>query len=192
MKNKPTIQRGELDWWAFRYVAGELSEAESEQFEARLDQDQGAREAVASAVELVQTISAAEHLGDLPVVAAAAREAHWWRRVAWASIVIGVGACVAIVAFMANLNHEGEAPLADGRPTQAAPNVAEAPLAAAWLEAVDEGAFATEPVVEDRIDFDAIVAADAAPAAAPDWMVSALAGMSGVEVDGGSPVEREN
>ena len=37
-----------------------------------------------------------------------------------------------------------------------------------------------------------MVAADAAPVAAPDWMVSALAGMSGVELDGVSPVEREN
>ena len=41
MKNKQNIQRSDLDWWAFRYVAGELNETESEQFEARLDQDQG-------------------------------------------------------------------------------------------------------------------------------------------------------
>jgi hypothetical protein len=47
----------DLTWLAFCYVAGELGPAEAEAFEARLDHDQAAREAVAGAVELVELVS---------------------------------------------------------------------------------------------------------------------------------------
>lgn len=49
----------DLNWLAFRYVAGELDDAESAAFEQRLDADQRAREAVASAVGLVGAIHVA-------------------------------------------------------------------------------------------------------------------------------------
>jgi anti-sigma-K factor RskA len=42
----------DLHWTAFLYVSGELTPEESSAFERRLDEDQDAREAVASAVEL--------------------------------------------------------------------------------------------------------------------------------------------
>lgn len=42
----------DLQWLAFRYAVGEMSLSESEEFEARLTDDQSAREAVAEAVEL--------------------------------------------------------------------------------------------------------------------------------------------
>lgn len=42
----------ELNWLAFRYVAGELTEEETESFEARLADDLAACEAVASMTEL--------------------------------------------------------------------------------------------------------------------------------------------
>jgi len=44
------------DWQAFCYVAGEMEEAESAEFERRLETDQAAREAVAEAAELVELI----------------------------------------------------------------------------------------------------------------------------------------
>ena len=46
----------ELDWLAFRYVAGEMAAGEEEQFEERLAQDQLAREAVDHAVELKEAM----------------------------------------------------------------------------------------------------------------------------------------
>jgi anti-sigma-K factor RskA len=50
----------QLDWLAFRYVAGEMTDHESADWERRLADDQTAREAVAGAVQLVQAI------GQLP------------------------------------------------------------------------------------------------------------------------------
>ena len=49
----------DLDWLAFRYVAGELTADEAGRFEARLDHDQAAREAVAGAVGLADALAAA-------------------------------------------------------------------------------------------------------------------------------------
>jgi anti-sigma factor RsiW len=49
----------DLNWSAFRYVAGELDEAETRAFESRLESDQDAREAVAQAVALTRCVAAA-------------------------------------------------------------------------------------------------------------------------------------
>jgi ferric-dicitrate binding protein FerR (iron transport regulator) len=46
----------ELHWLAFRYVAGEMTADEEGRFEAQLADDQGAREAVAQAVELHEAV----------------------------------------------------------------------------------------------------------------------------------------
>ncbi len=51
--------RDDLDWLAFQYVAGELSPAEEERFEARLAIDPEAAEAVARAVTLGEAVSLA-------------------------------------------------------------------------------------------------------------------------------------
>jgi|GEM_PF-1184644 len=58
----------DLDWLAFRYVTEELSPAEMTAFEVQLAEDQAAREAVAAAVLLIQTVEAVE--GSLDEVAA--------------------------------------------------------------------------------------------------------------------------
>jgi hypothetical protein len=50
----------ELNWLAFRYVAGELTGAELRVFESQLEDDQLAREAVAKAYELTCCIATAE------------------------------------------------------------------------------------------------------------------------------------
>jgi hypothetical protein len=50
----------ELDWLAFRYVADELSSAQRDEFELRLATDQPAREAVAAAVQLLDSVHQAE------------------------------------------------------------------------------------------------------------------------------------
>jgi hypothetical protein len=50
------MNNDELDWFAFRYVAGEMTVGEEERFEERLARDQRAREAVDLAVELKEAI----------------------------------------------------------------------------------------------------------------------------------------
>jgi hypothetical protein len=84
-----------LDWLAFCYAAGELNAAESDDFEDRLAKDQDAREALARAVELTQTVAAAESQ-PLVVMPAAVASGRWQSRVAWmaiggvASLLIGL------------------------------------------------------------------------------------------------------
>src|SRR5215210_2724211 len=53
----PTDPQSDLPWLASRYVAGELAGDEAAAFERRLDADQGAREAVAEAVELTGAVA---------------------------------------------------------------------------------------------------------------------------------------
>ncbi len=50
----------DLDWLAFRYLAGELGPQECGAFERRLAEDQMARESVASAMDLAQYTLAAQ------------------------------------------------------------------------------------------------------------------------------------
>lgn len=62
------FDREELDWLAFRYVAGELTEIEAAQFEERLGTHQAAREAVARNVELSSILSRTLSETPKPVV----------------------------------------------------------------------------------------------------------------------------
>ncbi len=76
----------DLDWLAFCYAAGELDVADAEQFEARLADDQAAREALARAVELTQTVAAAEtQFGDM-VTPATRTNLDWNRRLSWMAV----------------------------------------------------------------------------------------------------------
>jgi hypothetical protein len=54
----PVEPEPDLAWQAFLYVSGDLSASEVQRFEDRLLDDQSAREAVASAVELIQAVGA--------------------------------------------------------------------------------------------------------------------------------------
>jgi hypothetical protein len=75
----------DLDWLAFCYAAGEMNAAEAEAFEARLADEQSAREALSRAVELTQTVAAAEaRSGD--VMLATRSRADWNTRVSWMAI----------------------------------------------------------------------------------------------------------
>ena len=56
LKTEGAVQ-DKLAWTAELYVLGELPDAEAEQFERRLLEDQAAREAVAAAVGLIQSLS---------------------------------------------------------------------------------------------------------------------------------------
>ncbi len=76
----------DLDWLAFCYAAGELDAPAAEQFEACLASDQPAREALARAVELTQTVAAAEHQSHDFVTPASRITTDWNSRLSWMAI----------------------------------------------------------------------------------------------------------
>ena len=78
--------KNDLDWLAFCYAAGELDVAAAEQFESRLATDQAAREALARAVELTQTVAAAEHQLQDFVTPAVQTATDWNSRLSWMAI----------------------------------------------------------------------------------------------------------
>lgn len=101
----------DLGWLAFCYVAGELDPAAEAAFEARLDHDQEAREAVADAVALSAAVAAA-----VPARLRIRRFRHM------AAVAALAAACAAVVALPALRTwHPGAA---DGDPQQG--------LALAW------------------------------------------------------------
>ena len=80
----------DLHWTAFLYISGELAPEESSAFERLLDEDQDAREAVASAVELAGALAilGPEHTRKRPA-----------RRIrAWA-IPLAAAACLTAAAL---------------------------------------------------------------------------------------------
>jgi anti-sigma factor RsiW len=87
----------QLEWLAFCYAAGELTPADSEQFEATLAGDQAAREALARAVELTQVVAAAERHVSHVVAPAVAAHRGWNSRLAW--MAVG-GLAALLLAFL--------------------------------------------------------------------------------------------
>lgn len=84
----PDGPTADLDWIAFRYLAGELSETDRLAFDERLAIDQDAREALSAAVELAQVI-------QLTGVTPSRRPAVWPR---WA--LLAAAASIAIAFWM--------------------------------------------------------------------------------------------
>lgn len=89
----------ELDWLAFCFVTGELSEGDAAAFEQRLSVDQAAREAVAQAVELCQAaaVVCSREVEQPSPACVAKRAASWSLPLAWMSI----GASAALVLVTA-------------------------------------------------------------------------------------------
>jgi hypothetical protein len=84
MNQRPAcIPDDQLDWLAFRYIAGELTADDEELFEQRLAEDQTARDAVDQAVELQEAIRLASSEAASDRGGDAARRIR--RRVAWAA-----------------------------------------------------------------------------------------------------------
>lgn len=57
-------EHDDVNWLAFRYVAGELDEAETQAFELLLETDQPAREAVAQAVMIARSVTMVADYGQ--------------------------------------------------------------------------------------------------------------------------------
>src|SRR4051794_39341070 len=80
-------------WLAFRYVSGEMGPEEAEAFERRLDEDQGAREAVAEAVALAGAVRARSPLHPAGRAPPAARPP--WIRLRRHPVLAGLGLAAA-------------------------------------------------------------------------------------------------
>jgi hypothetical protein len=92
----PPEPESDLPWLAFRYVAGELAGDETAAFERRLDEDQGAREAVAEAVELAGAVALlAPDVLTLPRPGEPSRRRPLGQALGW--MATGAAACLAAV-----------------------------------------------------------------------------------------------
>jgi len=164
----------ELDWLAFRYVAGELAVDEAAAFEQRLAEDQAARDAVAGAVDLSQTILAAESLVSATTVESAAFvQRGWTSHAAW--FALGATACLLLLLV---LNFAG-------RPERGSSVSAE--LADAWSQRL-ESTVEPEALLDlsdsespepNEPDDEPIMTAEA-----PAWMVEAVHSLHSGEPDG--------
>lgn len=97
MSTKTQSPTDDLDWLAFCYAAGDLDATAAEHFEARLADEQPAREALARAVELTQTVAAAQVQPCLAAPAALTKT-HWQTRLSWMAIG-GLAAALMIMAW---------------------------------------------------------------------------------------------
>jgi len=162
--------REELDWTAFRYIAGELSAAESGEFERRLADDAEACEAVERAVKLAWAIQAAG-----PVETPHGGNAGRPRRRRAVALAASLAACL-LVAFLCHqflVDHEA-APSDSGRTLS--PSTDE--LAMVWNQTrieLDDDPGASwswqPPEASDLPAFDE----DARALSVPDWMLAAIA-----------------
>jgi len=176
--NPMSANECQLDWSAFCYAAGELNAAEAEQFEARLADDQQAREALARVVELTQTVVAAESQAESFVVPARRNARDWSTRLTW----MAVGGLASVVIALVWSGVIGRSP--------AGPSDKQFALAAAWTQARAEIAQAKEdslwlPSASSLGDADEELLAmsdlgDESPLSeTPSWMTAALFGLAG-------------
>ena len=189
----------ELDWQAFRYVASEMTELETTAFELQLAEDQLAREAVARAMELTETVSACHFdLGDQAIAAevelsSRARRIGWWSAGVWASL--GAAASLLLVLALQGV-WKNDSPLAGAYPSEfEMRNDSTGELAEAWSETrepqdQDDEEFTASVLLEARDDTD-LSESDAVllellnvvddDLTAPDWMLAALEDLPGDE-----------
>jgi hypothetical protein len=182
----------ELDWLAFRYIAGELTDGESSEFESRLATDQEACEAVSKAVELAEVTSMANR-GPLVEVSLPRASNHpdWTRRVAW--MVCGAAACLVLMVIAQHVESKGPAAIAsggsktelvDGQPGAGTPegrrlSGGSPELALAWVQArssataIELADASGSPADEPGLDVTGL-----SEITAPTWMVAALEGLS--------------
>ncbi len=87
----------DLGWSAFRYALGELTEAETSAFERRLLDDQGAREALALAVELAGALAIVGR--EQPPALPTPSRGRSRRVAAWSSLAAAAAVLVAALGW---------------------------------------------------------------------------------------------
>jgi len=180
-------RREDLDWLAFRYLAAELSPAESREFERRLEQDQQAREAIGRLVEVTCAVRGLAWDADAQV-APRPRDA-WYRRraVYWGA---GLALSLALTLLLALPRRVDPTRRPSGSWAGALPP---AELALVWsharmelTEQPEDEASGWQWLAAGERDADASVAApsasDETAFETPEWMVSAVLAM---ESEGG-------
>lgn len=102
-------EQDEIEWLAFRYVAGEMNATEAQEFESRLESNEAARDAVCRAVALTERLAAAGPAvvvdGDanrqsavaLPPATAKSRRLAALRALGWMSL--GAAAALAMLVL---------------------------------------------------------------------------------------------
>lgn len=96
----------DLDWLAFRYAAGELGAAEAGAFEARLVNDQAAREAVSRAVALGLELSAARPA----IVSMTGPSGQRRRTIGWVLATTAASLALALCGYFAIQDWPGRQP----------------------------------------------------------------------------------
>lgn len=177
MTTSETTTRNDLAWLANCYVAGELSAEDTAAFEARLESDEAACEAVARAMELNLAIAAAfDHESSRPVLLPA-RE----------SIAPARWAGVAITALAASAVAAASVALMVG-PSNSANGLARKDRAARLVAAWASGEAARNNLAEDE----SLDLADDSDLDPPDWMLAALTAADVKEPLPGNNEVREN
>lgn len=170
----------DLAWLAFRYVAGELDQAEAEAFEQQLATDQAAREAVAQSVDLYHAVVAVEQSVPAVAVEVAPQKTSWPQRLAW----LATGAAAAAVVIVSFWNAGG--PI---NPPQPPVNRVSSDLAKAWTAVQADLALAREEAAEENerpaapelsdAELAALVEVELSlPMDTPSWMTAAVQGLS--------------
>jgi hypothetical protein len=154
----------DLDWRAFLYASGEMTPSAAAEFEAFMERDQSAREALAEAVRSMELIARAHEPTTTASRSPRVRRSVAWREhAAWMSL--GAAACLLLV-----VGFQMGRRLQDSLPTDNA-----AQLAADWADvrfelALDEAAF--EPIALPA-DVDPLAALEAADVQVPEWLLAA-------------------
>jgi len=177
------IHQEELDLLAVRYVTGEMDAAEVSTFEARLADDQVAREAVEFAVRVavVSAEDAVAPVSALPVSVGAGAVSRSWGSLAAAAVLL---VCVGVAAYFltGSAGESGDpgagSAIAGHRDSEApkSPESAEDQvLIASWMafgELEDERAGEVE--VDDGLGESPVLVVDAGVVEPPDWMMQGL------------------
>jgi hypothetical protein len=173
----------ELHWQAFCYVTGEMEVRQAGEFEALLETDQTAREALAAALETLQLVTAAESLHPVlqphlfqSVRDEGARVKTWRRGLAWMSL--GAAAAMLLAVSLPRFW-----PVTDAEDWRSAGLTPE--LAVAWsqmeLSQPDLGLLVPADVPssqrDESDDVDDVWHVDSRHAA-PAWMMAAVRGLA--------------
>lgn len=155
MESQPT----DLDLLAQSYVLGELDESEIERFEARLADDQKAREAVARAALWIEAVAPAGAAGpELPATGVAATSTA--TVIAFPTrAIVAIAAVVVVATTLVFVLARGD---------DTAEHVDDDKLIASWIAFGDSMDHDDADVLDDD-DFDLETDADT-----PSWMISAM------------------
>jgi hypothetical protein len=163
----PTADQSELLWQAFQYVSGELAAADSRAFEARLEHDSAACDALAEAMLLCESVAAAEWEARRDVIPHALATARPSRRFVAASLA--AAAALLLMVWLGG-GFPGPAPVVDSPPMLSAEVAPSRSMLSVWVSLKEYEAAVPEDAHLDGLRDEVAEAT----AEVPDWMFAAL------------------